>query len=271
MCSDCSESGQYICDWENKYNKQCELINQIITQYNTLKLNESLLKTKLKEMKELKECDRAELCCYKAEMEEKNGLIKKLNTNLKSMEEENYDLRKQITDVNSRFGMNSKFTTTKPLNSIKQNETTSKLEQNKLSTKFNIVCEKLYEMKTAFSDVENAINRDICHVENTVDTIKRLTEAETCKQKLLKQIRHLKDKNNVMEDVLTSRNNKIKELQRQNEHYVSKINTQKKQLQEWNLKKQNCPISKEICEQDKRNNNCSCYRQKTIKTSVFNH
>eukprot|EP00102_Acyrthosiphon_pisum_P024608 XP_016661818.1 PREDICTED: intracellular protein transport protein USO1-like [Acyrthosiphon pisum] len=264
MCSDCSESGQYICDWENKYNKQCELTNQIITQYNSLKLNESLLKTKLKEMKELKECDHAELCCYKAEMEEKNGLIKKLNTNLKSMEEENYNLRKQITDMNSQFGMNSKFTTNEPLNSIKQDETTSKLEQDKLSTKFNVVCEKLYEMKTAFSDVKNAINCDICHVENTVDTIKRLTEVETCKQKLLKQIRHLKDKNNVMEDVLTSRNNIIKELQRQNEHYVSKINKQKKQLQEWNLKNQNCSISKKICEQDKQKNNCSCYRQKNI-------
>jgi len=195
-------------------------------------------------------------------MEEKNGLIKKLNTNLKSKEEENCNLRKQITDVNRQFGLNSKFTTNESLNSMKHVETNSKLEQDKLSAKFNIVCEKLYEMKTAFSDVKNAINCDIFHVENTVDTIKRLTEAETSNQKLLKQIRHLKDKNHVMENELSSRNIIIKELERQNEYYVSKTNKQKKQLQEWNLKKQNCSLSKKTFEQDKQKNNCSCYRQK---------
>lgn len=54
-----------ICDWENKYNEQCELTNEIITQYNSLKLNENTIKTKLKEMKELKDCIYAELCSYK--------------------------------------------------------------------------------------------------------------------------------------------------------------------------------------------------------------
>jgi len=197
-------------------------------------------------------------------MEEKNCSIKNLNTNLKSMEEENCNLRKQITDMNNQFRMNSTYRTNEPVDSMKQVETNSKFEQDKLSAKFNIVCQKLYEMKTAFSDVKNSINYDILHVENTVDAIKRQTEAEKCNQKLLKQIRHLKDKNNVVEDELNSKNNIIKELQRQNEYYVSKINKQKKQLQEWNFQKQNCSSSKKICEQDKQKNNCPCYRQKNI-------
>ena len=104
-------------------------------------------------------------------MEEKNGLIKKLNTNLKSKEEENCNLREQITDVNRQLGLNSKFTTNEPLKSMKHVETNSKLEQDKLSAKFNIVCEKLCEMKTAFSDVKNAINCDIFHVENAASSL----------------------------------------------------------------------------------------------------
>ena len=36
-------------------------------------------------------------------MEEKNYLIKELNINLKSMDEENCNLHKQITDVHSQF------------------------------------------------------------------------------------------------------------------------------------------------------------------------
>jgi len=113
-------------------------------------------------------------------MEEKNCLIKTLNTNLKSMEEENCNLRNQITDVNSQFGMNSKYTTNEPVDSMKQVETNLKLEQHKLS-------EKLYEMKTAFSGVKNSINCDIFHIENGLDTIKRPTQGDKCKHKLLKQ------------------------------------------------------------------------------------
>ena len=60
--------------------------------------------------------------------------------------------------------LNSKYTTNESLDSMKQVETNSKLEQDKLSTTFNIVCEKLCEMKTAFSDLKNAINCDIFHV-----------------------------------------------------------------------------------------------------------
>jgi len=198
-------------------------------------------------------------------MEEKNDIIKVLNTNLKSLEEQNCNLRKQITDVNSQFGMNSKYTTNELLDSKKQVETNSKLEQDKLSAKFNIVCEKLYEMKTAFSDVQNAINCDVFHIENTVDTIKRLSEADKCKQRLLNQIHKLKDKNDLVEDELRRGNKKIKELQRENEYYVCKIKNQKKQLQEWHFKKENVSLSKKSCEQDKQKNNyCSCYRQKNI-------
>lgn len=195
-------------------------------------------------------------------MEEKNDLIKKLNTNLKSMEEENCNLRSQITDVNSKFEMNSKNTINKLLDSMKQVETNSKLEQDKLSAKFNIVCEKLYEMKIAFSDVKNTINCDLFHIENTVDAIKRLSEAEKSKQKLLSQIHKLKDKNCLADDELSRRNKKIKDLQRENEYYVCKINKQKKQLQECNLKKENVSLSKKNCEQAKqKKKNCSCFRQ----------
>lgn len=197
-------------------------------------------------------------------MKEKNDLIEKLKTNLKSMEEENCNLRLQITDVNSQFGINPKYTTNEFLDSMKQVETNSKLEQDKLSAKFNIVCEKLYEMKIAFSDVKNAINCDIFHIENTVDTIKRLSEKDKYKQKLLNQIYKLKDKICLVEGELSRKNRKIKELQRDNEFYVCKINKQKKQLQEWTLKKENVSLSKKSCEQDKQKNDCSCYRQKNI-------
>ncbi|KAE9523194.1 hypothetical protein AGLY_016427 [Aphis glycines] len=45
---------EQICYWENKYNEQCELINEIITQYILLKLNENIPIAKLKEMTKLK-------------------------------------------------------------------------------------------------------------------------------------------------------------------------------------------------------------------------
>jgi len=54
-----------MCDWENKYNEQCELTNEIIAHYNSLKLSENMIKTKLIEMKELKDCIHTELCNYK--------------------------------------------------------------------------------------------------------------------------------------------------------------------------------------------------------------
>jgi len=60
--------------------------------------------------------------------------------------------------VNSRFGMDCKSTAIEILDSIKQVETNSKSEQENLSTKFNIICEKLYETKIAFCDVQIAIN-----------------------------------------------------------------------------------------------------------------
>lgn len=168
------------------------------------------------------------------------------------MEEENCNLRKQITDVNSQLaGINSKYTKTELLDSMKQVETNSKLEQDRLSAKFNTVCEKLYEMKIAFSDVKNTINCDIFNIENTVDMIKKLSEAEKCKQQLSIQMHSV-------DDELTRRNKKIKDLQRDNDYYVSKINKQKKQLQEWNLKKENVSLSKKNCEHTKQKNNCSC-------------
>jgi len=193
-------------------------------------------------------------------MEEKNSLVKKLSSNLKSMEEENCNLRNQITDANSQFGM-GEYTTTELLDSVKQFETNPKLKQDKLSAKFNIVCKKLHEMKIAFSDVRNTINCDIFNIENTVDTIKRLSEAEKCKQKLLIQIHKLKDKNCLVDDKLIRRNKKINELQRENEYYICKINKQKKQLQEWNIKKENVSSSKNNCEQAEQKNNCCCIQK----------
>jgi len=194
-------------------------------------------------------------------MEEKNGLVQKLNTNLKSVEEENCNLRRQITDVNSQFGMDYKYTTTELLDSMKQIETNPKLEQDKLFAKFNIVCKKLYEMKIAFNDVRNTINCDIFNIENSVDTIKRLSEAEKCKQKLLIQVHKLKDKNCLVDDELTRRNKKIKELQRENDFYLCKINKQKKQLQEWNIKKENVSVSKNNCEQVEQKTNFCCVQK----------
>lgn len=191
-------------------------------------------------------------------MEEKNGLIQKLNTNLKSIKEDNCNLRRQITDVNSQFEMDSKYTSPELLDSMKQVETNPRLEQNKLTAKFNIVCKKLYEMKIAFNDVRDTINCDIFNIGTEVDTIKRLSEAEECKQKLLIQVHKLKDKNCLVDDELSRSNKKIKELQRENEYYVCKIKKQKKQLQEWNIKKENFSLWKNNCRQVEQKHNCCC-------------
>ncbi|KAE9524521.1 hypothetical protein AGLY_015109, partial [Aphis glycines] len=234
------------CYWENKYNEQCELTNEISTQYKLLKLNEDVLIAKLKEMTKLKECVFDELCSYKAAIEEKNDLVKTLNTNLKSIKEENCNLRRKI-NMNSRFGMDCK-STNEILDSIKQFETNSKSEQENLSTKFNIVCEKLYETKIAFCDVKNSINCDILNIGNTADVMKKLLEVENCKKSLLNQNQQLIYKNDLMEKELIGRNKKIKELKQKNDYYVNKINKMKKKLLDFNLKKDNvsCSIKKEF-------------------------
>jgi len=146
---------------------------------------------------------------------------------------------------------------------MKQVDINSKLEQKELSDKFNIVCKKLNETKIAFSDVKNTINCDIFDIENTVDTIRKLSEAEKFKQKLLIQIQKLKDKNCFANEKLSRRNKKINELLRENEYNISKINKQKKLLQDWNGKKENVSLLKMSCEPAKHKINCFC-KQKNV-------
>jgi hypothetical protein len=146
---------------------------------------------------------------------------------LKSIEEENCNLRTKI-NMNSRFDVNCKCTTTEHLNSMKRAETNSEFEQEKLSAKFNTVCEKLYETKIAFSDVRNTINCDIFNIENKVDIMQKLLEVENSKKRLLIQNQQLKDKNSLTNEELIVKNKKIKKLQRENDYYNCKINKQNK-------------------------------------------
>lgn len=147
---------------------------------------------------------------------------------MKSTEKENCDLRKQI-NVYSRFGVDSKCATTKVFeDSTKQIEKMSKLKQDELSAKCNVVCAKLYETKIAFSDFKNTINGTIFNIENMLDITKQFSEAEKCKHKLIIQNEKLKDKICMADEELSRKNQKIKELQRENECFVSKICKQKK-------------------------------------------
>jgi len=135
--------------------------------------------------------------------------------------------------------MDCKCTTTEILDSIKQVEKNSKSEQENLSTKFNIVCEKLYETKIAFCEVKNSINCDILNIGNTADAMKKLLEVENCKNSLLNQNQQLIYKNALIEKELIGRNKKIKELKQKNNCYVNKISKMKKLLLDLNLKKDN--------------------------------
>jgi len=138
--------------------------------------------------------------------------------------------------------MDCKSTTEIQDDSIKQFETNSKSEQENLSTKFNIVCEKLYETKIAFCDVKNSINCDILNIGNTADAMKKLLEVENCKNSLLNKNQKLIYKNALMEKELIGRNKKIKELKQKNDYYVNKIDKMKKQLLDLNLKKDNVSV-----------------------------
>lgn len=103
-------------------------------------------------------------------------------------------------------------------------------EQEILSSKFKIVCEKLREMKKVYNDAKSIIKNDILSIKNSVVKMEKLVEGIDNNQHkvLTHQVQKLKETNHIKNKELYFMKNKVKELERRNECNVSKINTQKK-------------------------------------------
>lgn len=170
-------------------------------------------------------------------MDEKNDTIKKLNTDLKSKEDELCNAQKKLKYVCNRLRLEFKCQQTELLNPDSPDEQMEKkvnFEQGALPLKFKIVCEKLCETKTALDEAKDIIQNDVCSIKNRVMAIEKLSVGEENKQyKVLElQARQLKETNCLKDEELRRMNKKFKELERENECNILKINEQKAKLQE---------------------------------------
>lgn len=103
-------------------------------------------------------------------------------------------------------------------------------EQEILSSKFKIVCEKLRETKKEYSEAKNIIKNDILGIKNSVVSMEKLVERiENNQHKVLTlQVQKLKEANHIKDEELYFMKKKVKELERRNECHVSNINKQTK-------------------------------------------
>lgn len=130
----------------------------------------------------------------------------------------------------------------------KQVEKKLKLGQETLSNKLMIVCNKLHETKCAFDEVKCFINNDVSsNIKRTETQISKLIEEEQKQQQMEIQVQQLKKENCIKDETLHHMNKKIKELQKDNEYNIAKINKQIKQLYEWKFKIENTQTSENNC------------------------
>lgn len=130
------------------------------------------------------------------------------------------------------------------LQGMKSKEVKEKLkcEQEMLSAKFNTVCKKLHETNIAFHEAKSIIKNNLSNMHNSVSAMTELAE-ENEEKKITLEVQKLKD------EKLCYMTRKTKELQRENEYYVLKINKQKKQLQQFRDKYM-------------QNHDCYCFEKK---------
>lgn len=183
------------------------------------------------------------LSVVKAEVEEKNNVIAKLKAKLKAKEEELCNGYKRINEAHARLGTDYKGLKTEPTDTKSQTKLVLKklkLERDVLSNQLTAVCDQLHKTELAFDEAKAAIDSDLVGIKNTVTELSSLSRGDESKHdRMAAQVQKLIEDNSVKNVHLGRINKKIKELQRDSEYKVMKINKQLKHLQEWKWKMEN--------------------------------
>lgn len=188
------------------------------------------------------------MCCcllsvVKAEVEEKNNVIARLKAKLKAKEEELCNGYKRINEAHAQFGTDYKCLKTELTDTKSQTKLVVKklkLERDVLSNQLAAVCDQLHQTELAFDEAKAVIDNDLVGIKNTVTELSSLGKGDESRHgRMAAQVQKLIEDNSVKNVHLGRINKKIKELQRDSERKVSKINKQLKQLQEWKWKMEN--------------------------------
>ncbi|VVC44934.1 Hypothetical protein CINCED_3A009868 [Cinara cedri] len=211
-CSESNEEEKCLCEIEREEVRKAN--DRLITRINVLTINENKLRAELKESKEYNKCVLAKLQSYKAQLEEKSNTVNKLTACLKSKNEEIFNAHKKFNMVYQLMALDcetckkTEFTGTN--NADRSSEVPDKLKT---------LGKKLCEATVAFKEVS------------------MITESEENRKKNM--VEKLKENNHAKQKELSRMTSKIKQLQLDQEHNVSKINKQRNLIQELKCKIEN--------------------------------
>lgn len=208
-------------------------------------------------------------------MEETNCIVRKLKTNLKSIEEEICEKRKRIeeftktcnclNDTNRLLEVDLKCTKAKlddAKTSVKCVEEKCKLNMGTLADQLNMKCKQLDDLEIRYNEATSKLDMNNSKMNTLMMTLSALKTASLKKyNKMVNVIQNQKEDNSAKEAELCRLKNNNKLLRRDNEFIVM----EKKQEKENQLKKY-ASISKEI-EQIKLKLSC-CQASEKPQTDI---